>query len=235
MLKVDNNTYIFSDPHYGHRNIVAGETSWFYDENLREDEIKAIRKKHCRNFDTRKEMNQTIVSNINEKVPENATLICLGDWSFGGKENIWDFRKQINCKDIHLILGNHDHHIEKNKRLPNCHKNGMFGEDILDGGYDREFEHAGDDNKSVYAQELFSSVSHYKEMRFKRNGHTYHFVLSHYAMRVWNKSHHGSIMLYGHSHGTLDADGKYGNTCDVGLDTNNFYPYHIEEIIDKFD
>ena len=28
-------------------------------------------------------------------------------------------------------------------------------------------------------------------------------VLCHYAMRVWQKSHYGAWMLYGHSHGTL--------------------------------
>jgi hypothetical protein len=39
----------------------------------------------------------------------------LGDWSFGGFEKIEEFRSQINCKNIILMIGNHDHHIEKNK------------------------------------------------------------------------------------------------------------------------
>ena len=43
------------------------------------------------------------------------TLYHLGDWSFGGIENIWNFRKRINCKNIYLVPGNHDHHIKKNK------------------------------------------------------------------------------------------------------------------------
>ncbi len=73
------------------------------------------------------------------------------------------------------------------------------------------------------------------------------FVLSHYAMRVWNKSHRGSIMLYGHSHGTLDqmrpefanptwiGDNyfiKNYRTMDVGVDTHDLYPYHLDEILD---
>lgn len=55
-------------------------------------------------------------------------------------------------------------------------------------------------------------------------------MLSHYAMRVWNKSHHQSIHLYGHSHGTLPG---FGRSMDVGVDTNNLYPYHLDEIIDR--
>jgi calcineurin-like phosphoesterase family protein len=57
------------------------------------------------------------------------------------------------------------------------------------------------------------------------NGKT--IILSHYAMRVWHKSHYNSINLYGHSHGNLEGVGKQ---MDVGVDTNNFKPYHIDEI-----
>lgn len=53
-------------------------------------------------------------------------------------------------------------------------------------------------------------------------------VLSHYAMRVWNKSHRGYWQLYGHSHGSLPGIGKQ---MDVGIDTHpEFRPYHFEEI-----
>jgi calcineurin-like phosphoesterase family protein len=55
-------------------------------------------------------------------------------------------------------------------------------------------------------------------------------TLCHYAMRVWNLSHRGSIMLFGHSHGTLPR--PPGKTMDVGADTNNLFPYHIDEIMD---
>jgi len=54
-------------------------------------------------------------------------------------------------------------------------------------------------------------------------------VMSHYAMLVWNKSHHGSIMLHGHSHGTL----KYpieGKILDVGVDVHNYSPITYEEV-----
>lgn len=50
-------------------------------------------------------------------------------------------------------------------------------------------------------------------------------ILNHYAMRVWNKAHHGSWHLYGHSHGTLlDDPGAF--SMDVGIDCNRENPYH---------
>ena len=58
-----------------------------------------------------------------------------------------------------------------------------------------------------------------------------HIVLCHYAMLVWNKSHHGSWMLHGHSHGTL----KYpfaAKILDVGVDSHNFYPISLDFVID---
>lgn len=59
-----------------------------------------------------------------------------------------------------------------------------------------------------------------------------YIVLNHYAMRVWNHSHHGSWHLYGHSHGSLPSVGK---SMDVGIDTCNeihkkYTPYSFDDI-----
>lgn len=59
-----------------------------------------------------------------------------------------------------------------------------------------------------------------------------YIVLCHYAMRSWPRSYHGSIQLYGHSHGQLSPD---KNQLDVGVDTQigehrKFYPYSLKEI-----
>jgi calcineurin-like phosphoesterase family protein len=71
-----------------------------------------------RDFETIEKMNATIVNNINELVGQDDVLIHLGDWSFGGFENIQIFRDRVVCREIHLILGNHDHHIDRNRQ--NC-------------------------------------------------------------------------------------------------------------------
>jgi len=54
-------------------------------------------------------------------------------------------------------------------------------------------------------------------------------VLCHYAMRVWNRSHHGAWHLYGHSHSKLPA-AEGSQSMDVCVDTNAFHPYHLDEI-----
>lgn len=221
--------WITSDSHYHHKNICKGQSLW-------ED------KGGCRDFNTIEAMNKAIVDNINAVVKEDDELYHLGDWSFGGIENIWNFRKQIKCKNIHLILGNHDHHIQ-NGRTIFISVDEWF--DIY--GTTSDYDYMSGKDGLVYAmnvKDLFSSVSHYKEVKI--NGRR--FVMMHYAMRVWNDSHRGSIMLYGHSHGTLDAlkpefadptwigDSYYiknARTMDVGIDTHpQFRPYSITEIID---
>ena len=55
-------------------------------------------------------------------------------------------------------------------------------------------------------------------------------VLFHYAMRVWNKSGHGAIQLYGHSHNNLEGDAQ---SCDVGVDAWMFQPITFEMIKQK--
>lgn len=94
--------YFTSDTHYGHRNIVSGVTSW--DNNSM-----------CRKFKTLEEHNEKIVDSINSMVSQEDTLYHLGDWSFGGIENVFKFRERIICENVHLILGNHDQNIFKNR------------------------------------------------------------------------------------------------------------------------
>lgn len=54
-------------------------------------------------------------------------------------------------------------------------------------------------------------------------------ILCHYAMRVWNKSHHGVWHLYGHSHGSLPDDPN-SLSFDIGVDCHNFKPLTMPEI-----
>ena len=184
-----------SDTHYGHKNIVRGTSDW-------------EEKSRCRNFDTMEEHNEALVNNINKVVKADDTLYHLGDWSFGGKEQIYNFRKQINCKNINLILGNHDQWLEKKTVR------------VQDGNF------------TEYYSDLFQIVSPYLEVKYAGE----HFILSHYAMRVWNKSHKGSYHLYAHSHASLENN-PYGKSMDVGIDNayrllNEYRPFHLNEIVE---
>lgn len=52
-------------------------------------------------------------------------------------------------------------------------------------------------------------------------------VLCHYGLRVWPRHHHGSLHLYGHSHGALPGDRQ---SCDVGVDVSGYRPVSLTEI-----
>jgi len=84
------------------------------------------------------------------------------------------------------------------------------------------------DNIKDLQQGSFSSISNLLEIKYKGISIT----MCHYAMRVWNKSHHGSLHSYGHSHGQLPS--LPNSRCmDVGVDPLNFQLISIEEFIDK--
>ena len=109
ILKDDvSKVFITSDTHYMHKNICRGVSEWKTGDGQRPDSS-------TRDYQTLEEMNDLIVNNINDVVRQDDILIHGGDWSFGGFENIAKFWNRINCKTIHLCLGNHDDHIRKNK------------------------------------------------------------------------------------------------------------------------
>ena len=63
---------------------------------------------------------------------------------------------------------------------------------------------------------------------WERNIDKNYIVVCHYCMRTWPKSHYGSWQLFGHSHGKLKD--YFPTQMDIGVDTNNYYPYSFEEI-----
>ena len=53
-------------------------------------------------------------------------------------------------------------------------------------------------------------------------------VMCHYPMITWNKKRYGAIHLSGHTHGKLpNSPGR----MDVGVDTNNFRPYSLDDVV----
>lgn len=55
-------------------------------------------------------------------------------------------------------------------------------------------------------------------------------VCCHYPMISWPRSHYESILLHGHHHGELQEHRE--RMLDVGVDTNNYYPYSFEQIVE---
>jgi calcineurin-like phosphoesterase family protein len=102
VIRSGQTLWFFSDPHYGHKNICYGVSSW-------ED------KSFTRPYSTVDEMNDAIVNGINSLVKEDDILICLGDWAFGGFKNIGEFRARLNVLELRILPGNHDYHIINDK------------------------------------------------------------------------------------------------------------------------
>lgn len=190
----NRNIFFSSDFHGYHVNMTKGTSRW--------DNIE-----YCRNFATPEEMTSRMVANINSIVGEKDVLIHLGDFCFGGFDNIRKFRNQINCRELHMITGNHDHHIERNK------------ENIQDIFSSVSYEFRGKIGKSKKASKRF---------------HLYHFPLMvwdkhhHGAIHLHGHSH-GSLIRKMKKNG-----GTYYNrkVWDVGIDVHpQFRPYHMDEII----
>lgn len=78
--------FIISDTHFGHKNVIE----------------------YCnRPFKTIKDMNDKIIENWNNVVSPNDLVYHLGDFGFGNRTEVNEFRKRLNG-DIILIKGNHD-------------------------------------------------------------------------------------------------------------------------------
>ena len=107
-ILVTGKVWVTSDIHYSHKNICRGVTNW----RTQDGQIPI---NSTRDFQSIDQMNDALVNNINFKVGQNDTLIILGDIAFGGFESIGKFLDRLVCKNIHLVLGNHDHHIRNNR------------------------------------------------------------------------------------------------------------------------
>lgn len=74
-------------------------------------------------------------------------------------------------------------------------------------------------------RKVFESISDIKSVRIEGQL----IYMMHYAMVVWNKSHYGSWMLYGHSHGSL-PDNPNSLSFDVGVDCWDFKPLSFDDV-----
>lgn len=181
------NTFFTSDTHIGHKSLVKGISKW-------PDSAQ------CRDFDTVEEMDETIINNINAVVKPGDILYHAGDVCLGNSTSLINFMNRLNCKNVHLFLGNHDHKIMSKP-----------------------------DNRK-----LFIKVREAGKIKINNQD----IIINHFPELIWNKHHHGSILLYGHCHGSLignkllDEIFHKRKCMDIGIDTHpEFRPYHFDEIM----
>lgn len=90
------------------------------------------------------------------------------------------------------------------------------------------------DKMSAAAKACFTKTCELFTGRVSGNRDLPKFFLFHYPMVSWpSKSFHhdagGTIHLYGHVHGRYTREGE--PSMDVGVDTHNFFPYTMEEVL----
>ena len=185
-----------SDTHYDHKNICAATTNWVGAENL------------TRKFSSLDRMNDELVFWINQRVGQDDILFHLGDWSFNGFDNIRKFRERIVCQNVHLILGNHDHHIERNK----------------------------DNIQSIFSSVnhylLLDVKRELDSFQMKAGApDLIRFALMHYPIASWNGMNDGVIHLHGHVHLPNNLRVAHGKAMDVGVDGNNYEPIELDEVL----
>lgn len=153
-------------------------------------------------------MNAAMAYQWNQTVNKNDTVYILGDWCFYGPSKaqmVADHMNSLNGNKK-FIFGNHD-----NKK--------MIQKLVSDG--------------LVTNLEILGERAEIKVL--DSSGKKHEITLCHYSHQVWNKSHRGSLMLFGHSHNTLPGIGR---SMDVGVDVKyhlygDWAPFTIDQIVDQ--
>jgi calcineurin-like phosphoesterase family protein len=192
-LKPHQGLWFTSDTHYNHANICRATTRWTDADSV------------TRDFPSLEKMNETLITNINKYVKQDDILIHLGDWSFGGFESIKEFRDRIICQNIHLVLGNHDGHIEKNK----------------------------DNIRDIFSSVNHYVKLDLRRPSQKGKGQVdrFSFVLCHFPIASWDGMNDGVIHTHGHVHLPKHLRVGNGKSIDVGVDGNNLEPIDLDSIL----
>lgn len=159
-----------------------------------------------RPFESRYEMNQTIINNYNSVVKPDDIVFILGDFCFDQKTQWTKFLNMLNGKK-YLILGNHD----KLKAIPYE----MF-EEVADIVQLYLYSYS-DNNTDKYDKFV---LCHYCMTSWPGQWQGFYHLFGHSHTR---KNNTGADM-------TL-IDKRPLPSYDVGVDNNNFYPISQEEVV----
>lgn len=167
-------------------------------------------KSGCRPFRSIEEHDSKIISNWGHQ----HTVVHLGDFCFGTIRNVEKYFDVLDFKVMYFIFGNHDKPMEEFFNLHGVRQ----GESINWNG------------KKIFNMGHYMEASCHVAFKQKQD-----FVFCHYPFLRWNKSHRGSIHLFGHEHGHINKLIKEiipnYKIRDVGMECINYKPMLISEIL----
>jgi len=171
-----------ADTHFGHRNIIRRCQRPFADES---------------------EMDRCLLDNINAVVAPRDTLYHLGDFAWR-PEGIAGYRAQIRCRNVILILGNHDPQTKDGQ--PKEQLSGIFSR--------------------VYVRlRIRPRVSGVRQTVVLQHNALRTWDGSHRG--AWNLFGHSHGKLDGSPASKFEV---YARTLDVGVDVHDYRPISLPEV-----
>ena len=167
--------------------------------------------RYCkRPFNSAALMNQEMVHRWNAVVGEEDIVYHLGDFTMSYITTAMHWFGEL--KGLIYILRNWQHHDRRWLRATGMD---AFGND----GHLRPVTMSG-----LPIQILPPTWN------LERGRNELPIILSHFPIEDWDRKHHGSIHLHGHSHGRAKV---IKGRMDVGVDSQDFRPQTIEDILAK--
>jgi calcineurin-like phosphoesterase family protein len=156
----------------------------------------------------REEYCSFMVDMINAQAGPDDIIVHIGDMSLTCTQHeFMAWLLQINCKNIFSIVGNHDNRFVKlieDLRYPGSEATAMLG------------------YKNIQSMDKFQEITVLEPSNVPyQKARRRHITLCHFPLQIWNKSHHGTWHLCGHSHGSFDQTSVYdkvGKRFDCGVE-----------------
>jgi calcineurin-like phosphoesterase family protein len=215
-MLITENTFIISDTHFGHANIMQSEP-------MRMALVNNITDQNASSVAA----DAKIIENWNAVVSGNDNILHLGDAIWGGKYNIIKYLKQLNGR-IHLLRGNHDAGFDIYKKLKIDVMEGVHI--FLNGTYGFLV------NKNKYANAIITEI----------NGHRIMFshfpVINNIAEDIENfsgvteelhgifKEYNCNINIHGHTHSQSIGIAPFCKNVSIEA-IGDFRPLRIGELL----
>jgi len=168
--------------------------------------------KYCnRPFSSAKEMDEALIANHNRVVEEDDVVYMLGDFTLENLDRAKKYFKRLNG---HIYILSNAWHHDKRWIVP------LIKRDGATGWHERYTSLLTSSGFVILLQPIHILKIENQVV-----------ALSHYPQAYWDRKHHGSWHLHGHSHGTHGKDGFSEDLkIDVGVDCFNYTPVEWENL-----